>query len=65
MKTHDELQREIRRLQSENDLLKVKLAVAEQQPFKPDTERGEYHHRAFEKLCPIPDGLDELTVKIK
>ena len=65
MKTKDELEREIRRLQSENDLLKVKLDVAENNQCGIKPSDGEFHHRAFEKLCPMPSGLDELTVKIK
>jgi len=55
MKTYEELERENRKLQSENDLLKVKLSVAENNQCGIKPSDGEFHHRAFEKLCPMPD----------
>jgi hypothetical protein len=60
-----QLRREIRRLQSENDLLKVKLTVAIGAACEPNKDRGEYHHRAFESLCPIPPEINELKVNFK
>jgi hypothetical protein len=65
MKTYEELERENRKLQSENDLLKVKLAVAENNQCGIKPSDGEFHHRAFEKLCPMPPELDELKVNFK
>ena len=61
MKTYEELERENRKLQSENDLLKVKLAVAKGNQCGIKPSDGEFHHRAFEKLCPMPD-MSEITI---
>ncbi len=32
---------------------------------KPISERGEPHHRAFERICPMPPELENLSVKPK
>jgi hypothetical protein len=66
MKTTAEYEQEIADLNCMNERLKDQLTkaleqVARYHAEKSLTKRGEFHHRAFEHLCPAP-ALSQITI---
>ena len=69
MKSYEELEQENEELRAMVDNLNVQLVKALTQIAQDHVEsiqlKREFHQRAFQRICPIPNEIDELTVKFK